>query len=560
MAKDLRSRSRVLYDGPDRAPARSYLKAIGLTDADIARPIVGIASTWTETMPCNFTLRELAQHVKRGVWEAGGTPMEFNTVAISDGITMGTEGMKASLVSREVIADSIELMGRGYMFDAMVVLVGCDKTIPGGAMGLLRLDVPGVVLYGGSIQPGYHHGKTVTVLNLFEAVGAHAAKKITDEELAELEGLVCPGPGACGGQFTANTMAMALEFLGLSVMGSASVAATDVKKHTVGVEAGRLAMDLLERGLTPRQIVTRHAIENAIAGVNASGGSTNAVLHLLAIAREADVPLTIDDFDPIGRRTPLWADMQPGGRYSAVDLGRAGGTAVVAKRLVDAKIAHGDALTVSGRSFAEEAGRATETPGQDVVLPLDKPIKPIGGLVILKGSLAPDGCVVKIAGHERKTHRGPARIFEREEDAMAAVLANRIMPGDVVVIRYEGPRGGPGMREMLGVTAAIMGAGLGDSVSLLTDGRFSGATRGLMAGHVAPEAFVGGPIAFVEEGDPIQFDVDARRLDLDVPADVLAKRRARWKAPAPRYTRGVLAKYAALVSSAAEGAITRPVF
>jgi dihydroxy-acid dehydratase len=435
MAKDLRSRSRVLYDGPDRAPARSYLKAIGLTDADIARPIVGIASTWTETMPCNFTLRELAQHVKRGVWEAGGTPMEFNTVAISDGITMGTEGMKASLVSREVIADSIELMGRGYMFDAMVVLVGCDKTIPGGAMGLLRLDVPGVVLYGGSIQPGYHHGKTVTVLNLFEAVGAHAAKKITDEELAELEGLVCPGPGACGGQFTANTMAMALEFLGLSVMGSASVAATDVKKHTVGVEAGRLAMDLLERGLTPRQIVTRHAIENAIAGVNASGGSTNAVLHLLAIAREADVPLTIDDFDPIGRRTPLWADMQPGGRYSAVDLGRAGGTAVVAKRLVDAKIAHGDALTVSGRSFAEEAGRATETPGQDVVLPLDKPIKPIGGLVILKGSLAPDGCVVKIAGHERKTHRGPARIFEREEDAMAAVLANRIMPGDVVVIR-----------------------------------------------------------------------------------------------------------------------------
>jgi dihydroxy-acid dehydratase len=559
MANDLRRRSRVLYDGPDRAPARSYLKAIGLTDADIARPIVGIASTWTETMPCNFTLRDLAQHVKRGVWEAGGTPMEFNTVAISDGITMGTEGMKTSLVSREVIADSIELMGRGHMFDAMVVLVGCDKTIPGGAMGLLRLDVPGVVLYGGSIQPGYHQGKTVTVLNLFEAVGAHAAKKISDAELRELEGIACPGPGACGGQFTANTMAMALEFLGLSPMGSASVAATDVKKDAVGVEVGRLVMELLERDVTPRRIVTRQAIENAIAGVNASGGSTNAVLHLIAIAREAGVPLTIDDFDPIGRRTPLWADMQPGGRYSAVDLGRAGGTALVAKRLVDAKLAHGDAITVSGRTFAEEAARVRETPGQDVVLPLDKPVKPIGGLVILKGSLAPEGCVVKIAGHERKQHRGPARIFEREEDAMAAVLAGKIKPGDVVVIRYEGPRGGPGMREMLGVTAAIMGAGLGDTVSLLTDGRFSGATRGLMAGHVAPEAFVGGPIAFIEEDDPVVFDVDARRLDLDVPADVLAKRRAAWKPRAPRYTTGVLAKYAALVSSAAEGAITRPV-
>jgi dihydroxy-acid dehydratase len=558
MANDLRHRSRVLYDGPDRAPARSYLKAIGLTDADIARPIVGIASTWTETMPCNFTLRALAEHVKRGVWEAGGTPMEFNTIAISDGITMGTEGMKTSLVSREVIADSIELMGRGHMFDAMVVLVGCDKTIPGGAMGLLRLDVPGVILYGGSIQPGHHRGKTVTVLNLFEAVGAHAAKKITDDELRELEGLACPGPGACGGQFTANTMAMALEFLGLSPMGSASVAATDVKKDAVGVDVGRLVMDCLRRGLRPRQIVTRQAIENAIAGVNASGGSTNAVLHLLAIAREAGVPLGIDDFDPIGRRTPLWADLQPGGRYSAVDLGHAGGTAVVAKRLVDAKLAHDDAITVTGHTFAEEAARARETPGQDVVLPLEKPIKPIGSLIILKGSLAPDGCVVKIAGHEHKQQRGPARVFEREEDAMAAVLAAKIKPGDVVVIRYEGPRGGPGMREMLGVTAAIMGAGLGDTVSLLTDGRFSGATRGLMAGHVAPEAFVGGPIALVEEGDPIVFDVDARRLDLDVPESVLAGRRAKWKAPAARYTTGVLAKYAALVSSAAEGAITDP--
>jgi dihydroxy-acid dehydratase len=558
MANDLRHRSRTLYDGPDRAPARSYLKAIGLTDADIARPIVGVASTWTETMPCNFTLRALAEHVKRGVREAGGTPMEFNTVAISDGITMGTEGMKTSLVSREVIADSIELMGRGYMFDAMVVLVGCDKTIPGGAMGLLRLDVPGVIVYGGSIQPGRFRGRDVTVLNLFEAVGAHAAKKISDEELHELEGVACPGPGACGGQFTANTMAMALEFLGLSPMGSASVAATDARKDAVGVEAGMLVMDCLRRGVRPRDIVTRNAIENAIAGVNASGGSTNAVLHLLAIAREAGVPLTIDDFDPIGARTPLWADLQPGGRYTAVDLGRAGGTAVVAKRLVDAKLAHGDAVTVTGRTFGEEAARARETAGQDVVLPLAQPIKPSGGLVILKGSLAPDGCVVKVAGHERKRHRGPARVFEREEDAMAAVLAGRIAPGDVVVIRYEGPRGGPGMREMLGVTAAIMGAGLGDSVSLLTDGRFSGATRGLMAGHVAPEAYVGGPIAFVREGDAVVFDVEARRLDLDVPPAVLDERRAGWTPPPPRYTTGVLAKYAALVSSASEGAITHP--
>jgi dihydroxy-acid dehydratase len=555
---DLRRRSRTLYDGPDRAPARSYLKAIGLTDRDIERPIVGIASTWTETMPCNFTLRALAEHVKRGVRAAGGTPMEFNTIAISDGITMGTEGMKTSLVSREVIADSIELVARGHMFDALVVLVGCDKTIPGGAMALLRLDVPGLVLYGGSIQPGTFRGKAVTVLNLFEAVGAHAAGKISDADLKELEDVACPGAGACGGQFTANTMAMALEFVGLSPMGSASVAAVDPEKDRVGEEAGRLAMDLLRRGLRPRQIVTRGALENAIAGVNATGGSTNAVLHLLAIAREAGVALTIDDFDPIGRRTPLWADMQPGGRYTAVDLGRAGGTGVVAKRLADAKLIASDAMTVTGRTFAEEAARARETPGQDVVLPLDRPLKPTGGLVILHGSLAPDGCVVKVAGHERRQHRGPARVFEREEDAMAAVLAKKIRPGDVVVIRYEGPRGGPGMREMLGVTAAIVGEGLGESVALLTDGRFSGATRGLMAGHVAPEAFLGGPIALVEEGDPVSFDIDERRLDLDVSPAVLAERRARWRPPAPRYTGGVFGKYVALVASAAEGAVTRP--
>ena len=555
---DLRHRSRVLYDGPDRAPARSYLKAIGLTDADIRKPIVGIANTWTGTMPCNFGLRDLAQHVARGVREAGGTPMEFNTIAISDGITMGTEGMKTSLVSREVIADSIELMGRGHMFDAMVVLVGCDKTIPGGAMALLRLDVPGVILYGGSIAPGRFKDRDVTILNLFEAVGAHAAGKLSDADLLELENHACPGAGACGGQFTANTMAMALEFLGLSPMGSASVAATDPRKAEVGAAAGRLALDCLRRNATPRAILTRAALENAIAGVNATGGSTNAVLHLLAIAREAGVPLGIDDFDPIGRKTPLWADLQPGGRFTAVDLGRAGGTRVVARRLVDAKLVHADAMTVTGHTFGEEAALAQETPGQEVVLPLDRPIKKTGGLVILKGTLAPDGCVVKVAGHERTRHTGPARVFEREEDAMAAVLAGRIQAGDVVVIRYEGPKGGPGMREMLGVTAAIVGAGLGETVSLLTDGRFSGATRGLMAGHVAPEAFVGGPIALVQEGDAITFDVTARRLDLDVPADVLAKRRAAWTPPAARYARGAMAKYASLVTSAAEGATTEP--
>jgi dihydroxy-acid dehydratase len=558
MAQDLRHRSRVLYDGPDRAAARSYLKGIGFTDADLAKPIVGIANTWTGTMPCNFTLRALAEDVARGVREAGGTPMEFNTIAISDGITMGTEGMKTSLVSREVIADSIELMARGHMFDALAVLVGCDKTIPGGAMALLRLDVPGVVLYGGSIQPGRFRGQDVTVLNLFEAIGARAAGRMTDADVHELEGVACPGPGACGGQFTANTMAMALEFLGLSPMGSASVAATDPAKHDVGAAAGRLAMDALRRGLTPRHIVTRAALENAIAGVVATGGSTNAVLHLLAIAREAGVPLAIDDFDVVSRRTPLWADLQPGGRFTAVHLGNAGGTGIVAQRLVAAKLVDAGAVTVTGRTFGEEAARARELPGQEVVLPLDRPLKPTGGLVILHGSLAPEGCVLKVAGHERKKHSGPARVFEREEDAMAAVQGGRIRKGDVVVIRYEGPRGGPGMREMLGVTAAIVGAGLGADVALLTDGRFSGATRGLMAGHVAPEAFIGGPIAFVEEGDRITFDVDARRLDLEVSDAVLRERRARWQPRPPAYTSGVLAKYAALVSSATEGAITTP--
>ena len=555
---DPRHRSRTLYEGRARAPARSYLKAIGFTDEDIARPIVGIANTWTETMPCNFNLRRLAEHVKRGVREAEGTPMEFNTIAISDGVTMGTEGMKTSLVSREVIADSIELVGRGHMFDAMVVLVGCDKTIPGGAMALLRLDVPGVVLYGGSIQPGRFQGRDVTIQDLFEAVGANAAGRMSDRDLGELEDSVCPGAGACGGQFTANTMAMALEFLGLSPMGTASVAATDPAKDTVGLETGKLVMDVLRRGLRPREIVTRTAFENAIAGVAASGGSTNAVLHLLALAREVGVPLTIDDFDRVSRRTPLWADLKPGGRFTAVDLGHAGGSGVVARRLVAAGLADGAAVTATGRTFAEEAARAVERAGQEVVRPLEQPLKPTGGLVILRGNLAPDGCVVKMAGHERLRHRGPARVFEREEDAMAAVTRREIRAGDVVVIRYEGPRGGPGMREMLGVTAALVGEGLGEQVALLTDGRFSGATRGLMAGHVAPEAAVGGPIAAVEEGDPISFDVEQRRLDLEVSEATLRERLARWRAPAPRYTSGVFAKYVALVSSAAEGAVTRP--
>jgi len=558
MSLDPRHKSHVLLDGRDRAPARSYLKAIGYSDADLARPIVGVANTWTETMTCNFNLRRLAEHVKRGVREAGGTPMEFNTVAISDGITMGTEGMKTSLVSREVIADSIELMGRGHMFDAMVVLVGCDKTIPAGAMALLRVDVPGFVLYGGSIQPGRFRGRDVTIQDLFEAVGANAAGKMSDGDLKELEDVVCPGAGACGGQFTANTMAMALEFLGLSPMGTASVAATDPAKDEVGRRAGALVMDMLRRGLRPRAITTRAAFENAIAGVAASGGSTNAVLHLLALAREIGLPLTIDDFDRVSRRTPLWADLKPGGRFTAVDLGKAGGTGIVAKRLVAAGLVDGSALTPTGRTFAEEAASAAETRGQEVVTPLEKPLKPSGGLVILKGNLAPEGCVVKVAGHERLMHRGPARVFEREEDAMAAVTRREIKAGDVVVIRYEGPRGGPGMREMLGVTAALVGEGLGETVALLTDGRFSGATRGLMAGHVAPEAAVGGPIAAVAEGDTIVFDVEGRRLDLLVDEAVLRERLARWRPPAPRYTSGVLAKYAAMVTSAAEGAVTVP--
>jgi dihydroxy-acid dehydratase len=559
MPFEIKHKSRLLLEGRDRAPARSYLKAIGFSDEDLARPIVGVANTWTETMPCNFNLRRVAEYVKRGVRAAGGTPMEFNTIAISDGITMGTEGMKTSLISREVIADSIELVGRGHMFDAIVALVGCDKTIPGGAMALLRLDVPGLVLYGGSIQPGRFKGRDVTVQDIFEAVGANAAGKMSDLDLKELEDVVCPGPGACGGQFTANTMAMALEFLGLSPMGTASIAATDPAKEKVAERCGHLVMEMLRKGLTPRQIATRAAFENAIAGVAATGGSTNAVLHFLAFARQIGVPLAIDDFDRISRRTPQWADLKPGGRYTAVDLGNAGGTGIVAKRLLAAGLVDGTTITSTGKTFAEETAAAIETEGQAVVLPLERPLKSHGGLVILRGNLAPEGCVVKVAGQERVLHRGPARVFEREEDAMAAVTSGDIKPGDVIVIRYEGPRGGPGMREMLGVTAALVGQGLGEQVALLTDGRFSGATRGLMAGHVAPEAFVGGPIAAVQEGDTIVFDVDERRLDLDVPEQVVRERLARWRPPPPRYMSGVMAKYGAMATSAAEGATAQPI-
>ena len=553
----MKLQSHTITQGRDRAPARAMLKAIGFTDQDLAKPIIGVANTWIETMPCNFNLRDLAVQVKEGIRAAGGTPMEFNTIAISDGVTMGTEGMKATLVSREVSADSIELMVRGHMFDGVVALVACDKTIPGAAMALLRLNIPGVILYGGSILPGRHNGHDISIQDVFEAVGAHARGRISDAELLDIEDHACPGAGACGGQFTANTMATVMELIGLAPMGTAAVPQVDKRKEDVARRCGRIVMDAVRNNLRARDICTRTAFNNAIAGVAASAGSTNAVLHLLAMAREAEVPLTIDDFDGICSRTPVFVDIKPAGRFMAADVDKAGGIPVIAKRLVEGNFVDTSAVTVTGRTFGEEAAEAHETPGQEVVLPLDKVLKPRGGMAILRGSLAPEGCVIKLAGHEKKLHQGPARVFDREEDAMQAVIEGKIGAGDVVVIRYEGPRGGPGMREMLGVTGAIVGAGLSESVALLTDGRFSGATHGFMIAHVAPEAFNGGPIAFVQEGDSITVDADRGVLNLDIAPDEMARRKAAWRAPAPRYTTGVFAKYCALVSSASEGAVTR---
>jgi dihydroxy-acid dehydratase len=549
-------RSYTITQGRDRAPARSYLKSIGFTDQDLKKPIIGIANTWIGTMPCNYNLRELAVDVARGIREAGGTPMEFNTIAISDGITMGTEGMKTSLVSREVIADSIELVARGHMFDGLVALVACDKTIPGAAMALLRLNIPGLILYGGTILPGRYKGKDIVIQDVFEAVGANAAGRITDDELLAIENAACPGPGACGGQYTANTMSTVMEVIGLSPRGLNSIPQVDDRKHDAARQCGEIILNAVRKNICPRDIVTRAALDNAIASVAASGGSTNGVLHLLAMAREAEIPLTIDDFQDLSSRTPLLADLKPAGRYTAADVDKAGGIAVIAKRLLDGGFAHKDALTISGKTFEQEFGPTTETPGQDVIRSLDNPIKRSGGIVILKGSLAPDGCVIKITGLNRTSQTGPARVFDTEEDAKAAVLNHHINAGDIVVIRYEGPRGGPGMREMLGVTSAIVGEGLGDTVALVTDGRFSGATRGFMVGHVAPEAAVGGPIAAVREGEMISIDIERREISIDIPAEELHSRMAAFKRPPPKYTTGVMAKYAALVGSAAEGALT----
>lgn len=548
--------SRTLYQGRDRAAARSFLHAIGLTNADIDKPFIGVSNAWTETMPCNFGLRDMAGPLKAGIRAAGANPMEFNTIAISDGITMGTEGMKTSLVSREVIADSIELVGRGHMFDAMVALCACDKTIPASAIALARLDRPGLVLYGGSIMAGLFRGRQVAVGDVYEAIGAAAAGKITDADLAELEAVACPGAGACGGQYTANTMSMVMEVIGLSPVGFNSIPQTDPDKHRAAEAMGKVVMNALEEDLRPTRILTRAAFDNAIAAVAASGGSTNAVLHLLAMAREIGVDLAIDDIDRISRRTPLLCDLKPGGRFAAVELHKAGGIALLTKRLIEGGYIDGDALTVTGRSLGEECESVTETAGQEVVAPLSKPLRLEGGLVVLRGNLAPDGAVVKITQHTTTSHRGPARVFNREEDAFAAVYAGRIKPGDTVVIRYEGPRGGPGMREMLQVTAAIVGEGLGDSVAMVTDGRFSGATQGLMVGHVAPEAAVGGPLAALQDGDIIDIDVDSRRLNVDG-VDIEARLKG-WSPPEPHYRKGVLARYALLVGSASEGAMLKP--
>ena len=568
---DPKQHSRVLTEGPNRAAARAMLRGVGFTKEDLHKPIIGIANTWTEIGPCNFHLRDIAEAVKEGIREAGGTPMEFNTVTISDGITMGTEGMKASLISRDLIADSIELVTRGNSFDGLVCIAGCDKNMPGAIMALARLDIPGMMLYGGSIAPGHMHvaadGKTpepgsnkeidITIQQVFEAIGAHAAGKITDAQLEEVEGSACPGPGACGGQFTANTMAMSGEFLGISPMQITGVPAMSKEKHAASRAAGRMVMDLVRSGVKPSEIITRQSLEDAIAAVCASGGSTNAVLHLIAIAHELKIPIIMDDFDRISEKTPFICDLQPGGKYVARDYQDAGGSRVLAKRLLDKGLLHGKTPTVSGKSLREESAAAQETPNQVIIREWSSPLKPTGGLVILKGNLAPEGCVVKVAGHERLNHTGPARVFDSEDAAFEAVEHGKINPSDVIVIRYEGPRGGPGMREMLAVTAAIKGIPeLSETVALLTDGRFSGATRGLMAGHVAPEAQLGGPIAAVREGDTITFDIPNRKLTLNITDEELAARLKNFKAPAPRFTRGVFAKYTNTVSSASEGAVT----
>ncbi len=557
MTLDPKKNSVALTEGPNRAAARSYLRGVGFTREDLGKPIIGIANTWTEIGPCNFHLRHVAEAVKQGVRDAGGTPMEFNTITISDGITMGTQGMKASLISREVIADSIELVSRGNLFDGVIAIAGCDKNLPGTVMALARLDIPGLMLYGGSIAPGHVNGHDITIQDVFEGIGAHARGALDDAGLELLEANACPGAGACGGQFTANTMAMACEFLGISPIGISGVPALSPEKSPAARRAGALVMELAKLGIRPSHIITRQALENAITSVAASGGSTNAVLHFIAIAHEVGISLTVDDFDRLSSRTPLLCDLKPGGRYVATDYHRAGGSRLLAKRLIEAGLIDGTALNASGRTIGEEAAEASETPGQQVIHSLDKPLKPTGGLVILKGNLAPDGSVIKVAGHERLEHRGPARVFDTEEAAFAAVESGSIRPNDVVVIRYEGPRGGPGMREMLGVTAAIAGiAELASTVALITDGRFSGATRGLMAGHVAPEAAEGGPIAAVRDGDMIHFDIPNRRLTLEIPDEEIRARMSTWRAPAPRYPRGVFRKYADSVSSASLGAVT----
>lgn len=552
----LNKRSATITEGPSRAPARAMLKAMGLTDEDLAKPMIGVANTWIETTPCNNHLRRLAEKVKEGIRLAGGTPIEYNTIAISDGITMGTEGMKTSLVSREIVADSVELVARGHYFDGVVAISGCDKTIPGCVMGLARLNVPSLMIYGGSIAPGRHENKDVTIQDVFEAVGKHAAGHMSTAQLCALENKACPNSGACGGQFTANTMSTAFAIMGISPIWANEIPAMVAEKDQACIDAGKLVIDLIKKDLTPSKIITKKSIENAIAAVAMTGGSTNAVLHLLALAYELDIKLSIEDFDRISAKTPLLGDLKPGGRFVASDLYEAGGFRMLAKRMVDAKLLHKDCITVTGKTIAEESQDAVEVKGQEVLRPLSNPLKPTGGLVILKGNLAPEGCVLKVAGEDRLIFEGPAKVFNCEDDAFAAVKARKIKEGDVLVIRYEGPKGGPGMREMLAVTAALVGEGLGKSVGLLTDGRFSGATKGLMVGHVAPEAADGGPIAAVKNGDIIRFDIPKRRLDVKISASEIKKRLKSWKAPKPRYTKGVMAKYARTVSSAAKGAVT----